>query len=945
MADSSYESTLHGANAIYLDEMLQRYLEDPESVSDPWKEFFEGQGQAFAEGPAPILEPGFTPTSIFAAKSSNGQSATPSDLEGIEEERARGSIFQLINAHRVRGHLKAKMDPLGFIKPQDHDELDPTYWGFFRSDYDRVFPTAFLKGPQSMTLRELVVYLRETYCRTIGVEFMHIHDVDVKEWLQERFERTKNHTELDHGTMAHILEQLSAAEAFEDFLHVKYRGSKRFSLQGAESLIPMLSLMIEHAARDSVGEVVLGMAHRGRLNVLVNTLGKDPQWIFTEFDDVTPEEMIGRGDVKYHLGHSSDQVTRFGDKVHLTLAFNPSHLEFVGPVVIGRVRAKQDRLDDTERNQVLPVIIHGDAAFSGQGVVAETMNMMDLQGYSAGGTIHIVVNNQIGFTTLPKDSRSSTYCTDLARVGQIPVLHVNGEDPEAVVHAARVAVEFRQTFARDVIIDMYCFRRYGHNEGDEPNFTQAKMYEEIARHPAVHEVYGQILVDRGLMSPGEPEEIFRRKQKDFERGLSEVRDSQEDEGRKEQKSLLGIWSGYCGGLSEQVAEVPTAIEQARFDEIVRGLAATPKEFNLHPKLGKLLGKRAKCLEDRDTPLDWGMGELLAYGSIVMDGHPVRLSGQDCERGTFSHRHAVLNDLEGGPSWTALANLSEDQGRFEVYNSLLSETGVLGFEYGYSLDTPEALVIWEAQFGDFANGAQVIIDQFISASEDKWNRLSGLALFLPHGYEGQGPEHSSARLERWLQLCAEDNIQVTNVTTPGQMFHMLRRQVLRPLRKPLVVMTPKSLLRHKRATSPVSAFTNGHFHRVIGETFLASLEKVEHAVLCSGKIFFELLARRDQTGDESTALIRLEQLYPLAENELMAVLEELGSLKEIVWCQEEPQNMGACTYLHPHFSRLFASGPPVRWVCREESASPATGSSKAHKIEQEDLLDQAFSKGE
>ena len=951
-------SALGGSNATYLETMLAAWHEDPDSVDPAWSEFFAGEGAVLVDDAAPVLDPNLERRSVFGARATiappapaaahaaraagdAGTGVGTSDAE-VQHARAQGRIFQLINAHRVRGHLRARLDPLGFQPLQDHPELDPAHWGFSRADFDRTFETAFLMGPERMTLRELVVWLRETYCRTIGVEFMHIHDVQMKQWLAERFERTKNHTDLDHDTMVHILEQLSAAEAFEDFLHVKYRGAKRFSLQGAEALIATLSLMIEGAASQGVREIVLGMAHRGRLNVLVNTLGKRARGIFEEFDDTDPQKMKGRGDVKYHLGYSRDQVTRFGDEVHVSLAFNPSHLEFVNPVVVGRVRAKQDRYGDVERTRVLPVLIHGDAAFSGQGVVAETLQMMALRGYTAGGTIHIIVNNQIGFTTLPHDSRSSPYCTDLARMAQCPVIHVNGEDPEAVVHAARVATEFRQTWHRDVVIDMVCFRRFGHNEGDEPTFTQPAMYEEIARHPAVHEVYSRILVDRGLLSPGEADEIFKRKQDDLARDLEQARAGGDSPKTTRGAARSGLWTGYFGGSESYDHDVDTSISQDRLEQIVRGLVRVPDDFTVHPKLRRLLTRREAVLSDPDVLLDWGMGEVLAYGALVLDGHPVRISGQDCERGTFSHRHAVLTDSSNGARHTPLSHLSPGQARFEVHNSLLSETGVLGFEYGYTLDAPESLVIWEAQFGDFANGAQVIIDQFISASEDKWNRLSGLVCFLPHGYEGQGPEHSSARLERWLQLCAEDNMQVTNVTTPGQMFHLLRRQAMRHWRKPLIVMTPKSLLRHKRAASPVSAFTEGHFHRVIPEAYLESTDDVTRLVLCSGKVFYDLLAWRDEQGDTTTAIARLEQLYPLPVAEIMDVVDSLPRVDEVIWLQEEPQNMGAYTYLHPYFTRMFADGPVVRWVCREASASPATGSSRAHKLEQTDLMERAIS---
>ncbi|MGM0577051.1 MAG: 2-oxoglutarate dehydrogenase E1 component [Myxococcota bacterium] len=930
------DTVLQGTNALYLEEVLRRYKEDPNSVDPSWREFFEREGRWLAEGPPPQADPGFRARSIFAG---SGEGAETAEAE-LETIRSQGRVFQLINAYRVRGHLLADLDPLGLNRGWKHPELDPYYWGFTSQDMDREFSTVFLKGPQRMSLRQLLAHLRETYSRTIGVEFMHIHDIEVKEWLQERFERSKNHCTLDPDTMVFILEQLSAAEAFEDFLHTKYRGAKRFSLQGAESLVPMLSLMIEDMAKTGVREIVFGMAHRGRLNVLANILEKDPRGVFKEFEDPDPEDMLGRGDVKYHMGHSSDIRTRFGDDVHLSLTFNPSHLEAVDPVVMGRVRAKQDRDGDVERRRCVPVLIHGDAAFSGQGVVAETMNMMKLDAYTAGGTIHIIVNNQIGFTTLPEDGRSTPYCTDLARMAQCPIIHVNGEDPEAVVHAARVASDFRQTFGRDVIIDMYCFRRFGHNEGDEPTFTQPLMYKEIAQHPPVHEVYGEGLVERGLIEAEKVEAIFRRKHDDLDAELQEVRAGNGVEAPVDEP-LRGVWDGYTGGPEADAPDVETHISRDRFERVVRGLVELPEDLKIHRKLQRLLKRRAAPLEDEDAPLAWGMGELLAYGALVLDGHPVRLTGQDSQRGTFSHRHAILTDTETGRPYSPLNNLSEEQAPFEIHNSLLSEAGVVGFEFGYSLDRPEGLTVWEAQFGDFVNGAQVMIDQFIVASEDKWNRLSGLTMLLPHGYEGQGPEHSSARLERFLQLGAEDNIVVANVTTPAQMFHMLRRQVLRPWRKPLVVMTPKSLLRHKLAVSRMSDFTGGRFHKVIAEDQLESVDRVERAVLCSGKVYYDLLKRREKLEDQTTALIRVEQLYPLPEDEIHEALGRLGDLREIIWCQEEPANMGARNYLHPRFARMFEDGPPVRWVSRSASASPATGSHNAHDIEQEKLLEETF----
>lgn len=926
-----------GDNAAFLEALIASYLEDPASVDPSWAAFFEGEGRELLADGAPPSAPSFEPRSVFSPIAP-GDGVPPGAPGAVDFAvlRSQGRIAQLINAYRVRGHLHARLDPLGFKPIRRHFELEPDFWGFTDEDWERPFSTAALFGPQQMTLKDLHAWLRETYSRTIGCEFMHIHDIRMKSWLQERFERRKNHCDLDYNSQIYLYEQLCRAEGFEEFLGKKFRGAKRFGLDGAESLIPMLSMILEEVARDGVTEAVIGMAHRGRLNVLTNIMGKRQRSIFTEFDDRAPEKMLGRGDVKYHKGFSSNIITRHGDPMHLSLSFNPSHLECVDPVIEGRVRAKQDRLGDAARRLVLPILIHGDAAFAGQGIVAETLNMSGLEGYTTGGTIHIVINNQIGFTTEPRDSRSSPYCTDIAKIIQVPIIHVNGEDPEAVAHVARIAAEFRDTFARDIVIDMYCYRRFGHNESDEPAFTQPLMYQAIAKHPKVHQIYREILLERGVISEEEVQEIEKR--------LLVMLESEFDESRNgatvEDDSLGGVWKGYIGGPEENAPDVPTAIDDDVYDRVIEGMNAVPESFTPHPKIERLLAKRREARSPEEA-IDWGLGEMLAYGSLVIEGHPVRFTGQDVIRGTFSHRHAGLFDVNTGEAYLPIQHLDPEQATFEIHNSLLSEAGVVGFEYGYSLDRPEALVIWEAQFGDFANNAQVMFDQFISASEDKWARLSAITLLLPHGFEGQGPEHSSARLERFLQLSAEDNWQVVNLTTPAQIFHALRRQVLRKWRKPLVVMTPKSLLRHKRAVSYRRHFVSGAFRRVIGELELADTSAVRRAILCTGKVYYDLLERREAMDDASTALIRLEQLYPFPEAELRAALDELPALDELVWCQEEPENMGARNYLHPIFARVFSAGPPVRWVAREESASPATGSPKAHRMEQEDLLDRAF----
>jgi len=852
---------------------------------------------------------------------------------------AQVRIVQLITAYRRLGHLAANTDPLGRKRDLVIEELEPSHWGLLESDMDRRFSTAAINGPSTMTLRELISFLQDTYTRTIGCEFMHINNVGAKRWLQMRCEKTRNFCELDRETQLFILQQLGAAEAFEEFLQIKFLGAKRFSLEGAESLLPLLWMIIEETTQRGVREVVMGMAHRGRLNVLANLGSKNRITIFEEFSDTNAESYVGRGDVKYHLGCRNTITTRQGHELDFTLTFNPSHLEAINPVVEGVARARQDVLGEQGQAEVLPILIHGDAAFIGQGLVAETLNLMRLPGYGTGGTIHIVVNNQIGFTTDPVDSRSSIYCSDIAKMLDVPIFHVNGEDPEAVVQVSRIAAEYRQKFKQDVVIDMYAFRRYGHNEADEPRFTQPMMYDVIAKHPDVHVIYGQRLSQRGLVSIEEVTEISKR-QKELlgnELEILKKRTNPKVPTSVEQVDLQQLDSFYV--WDAQVPEAETRISDEVFEHVMKGLNTWPDGFKAHRVLQRLRDSRLGMLKGEPS-IDWGTGELLAYGALVLEGHPVRVSGQDAQRGTFSHRHAVLHDQNNGATYFPLEHLSPEQAKIEIINSPLSEAAALGFEFGYSLSRPKMLVAWEAQFGDFANGAQVIIDQFISASEDKWEQRAPLVMLLPHGYEGQGPEHSSARLERYLQLCADDNIQVVNLTTPAQIFHALRRQILRDFNKPLIVMTPKSLLRHRKATSSREDFTRGRFQRVIPDTSeLAVGAKL--AIVCSGKIYYDLVTRRDNTG-ERVAVVRLEQLHPFPKAEFSAALTgALPNLEEIVWCQEEPQNMGAFHYLLPRILEMFGSGPRFRWVHRNASASPATGSPRAHRLEQADIVQRAF----
>jgi 2-oxoglutarate dehydrogenase E1 component len=932
-----------GINAGYVEELHNRWLQSPQSVEEGWRSFFEGRnGVAPAASGAPLA---VVRTEVVApvavAKTTNGNGAV-AYREAVRETviaatELQSRVAQLVNAYRVRGHLFADVDPLG-NPPSVHHELELANFGLRTEDLDKTFSAAGMSGlPERATLRQIVDHLTETYCGSIGVEFTHIEEPEPRLWLQESMESTRNHASLQRAELVRILTKLTEAEIFEQFIHKNYVGARRFSLEGAESMIPMIDLLIEAAGQHGIEELVIGMAHRGRLNVLVNVMGKNVRQIFAAFDDKRPERFFGAGDVKYHLGYSSDIVTQAGRPIHISMAFNPSHLEWVNPVVEGRVRAKIDR---RKRKSTMPLLIHGDAAFMGQGVVEETLNLSQIEGYSTGGTIHLVVNNQIGFTTNPSDSRSTRYCTDVARMLRIPVFHVNGEDPEAVIQVTRLAIEFRHRYKRDVVIDMYCYRKYGHNEGDEPRFTQPVMYALIDKKPSVREVYAERLAAAGHVSREEADAIAQERRATLERALEEAR---QGDFHQMPEAMGGVWEAYKGGPDAGVPEVATAYPK---DDLLRALdklTAVPPGFHANPKALKILEQRRERAV-AGQPLDWGTAEHLAFASLLIEGHGIRISGQDARRGTFSHRHAVLFDTVTGEPYTPLAHLGDGPavrgGRFEVYDSPLSEAGVLGFEYGYSLDRPDKLVVWEAQFGDFANTAQVIIDQFLVSAEDKWSRLSGLVLLLPHGFEGQGPEHSSARIERFLQLSAEDNIQVCNVTTPGQFFHLLRRQVKRPWRKPLVVFTPKSLLRHPEAVSTIDELAQGSFRRVLPDDSVDA-SRVKRILLCGGKVYFDLAAERRKRAREDVAIVRLEQYYPLSE----ALGNALARYREgtpVVWVQEEPRNMGPWYFLNARKQDLLRGRHPLSLVSRPESASPATGSKAAHDLEQKMLLDEALS---
>jgi 2-oxoglutarate dehydrogenase E1 component len=938
-----------GINAGYVEELFHTWRGSPEAVAPNWRAFFAGRegngnglntlGQSASQAAA--LTTGHTNGHTNGTRngSATGHGGTASAGETwradavLAEAAFKARVFQLINAYRVRGHLFARIDPLG--TPADAaPELDLANFGLSSEDLDTTFPTVGVAGlPERARLRDIIATLSETYCGSIGVEFTHIEDPQARDWLQGRMEASRNRTSLDQNDITRIIKRLTDAEMFEQFIHTNFKGSKRFSCEGAESSIALLDLLIEAAGAHNIDEIVIGMAHRGRLNVLVNIMGKHPRELFAAFDDKNPELFLGRGDVKYHLGYSSDWQTNSGKSVHLSLTFNPSHLEFVNPVVEGRVRAKIDR----KRGQVMPLLIHGDAAFMGQGVVPETLNLAGLEGFSTGGTIHLVINNQVGFTTHPEDSRSTRYCTDITRMMKVPVFHVNGEDPEAVIQVARLAIEYRQKFAQDVVIDMYCYRKYGHNEGDEPRFTQPLMYKLIDQKPTVREMYTRQLIERGQLTRQDADAIMATSKERLEQALQDAR---KGDYLKPPSSLDGVWKTYRGGADAAVPEPDTGVARERLIQLAQALGKVPEGFQANGKVLTQLQQRYEKVIN-GSPFDWGTAEHLAFASLLAEGNPIRISGQDSRRGTFSHRHAVLVDTQSGKRYTPLDHLAPNQASFQVYDSALSETGVLGFEYGYSLDFPEALVIWEAQFGDFANGAQVIIDQFLVSAEDKWQRLSGLVLLLPHGYEGQGPEHSSARIERFLQLAAEDNIQIANCTTPAQIFHLLRRQVVRPLRKPLIVFTPKSLLRLPQATSTIDELAAGRFQRVIGDPSVAP-ETCKRILLCSGKVYYDLLAARTAADIRDVAIVRLEQLYPLndALNEALAPYRDGTPL---VWVQEEPKNSGAWYFLNAHLRDHIGTRLPLTCVARSESASPATGSLASHKLEQQRLVDAALAR--
>jgi 2-oxoglutarate dehydrogenase E1 component len=941
-----HTSFLQGANATYLAELHARYQENPAALDPEWRAFFasldDNRDDVLAEARGPSWAP------------SNGAALAPAvplgsvtEQQALDAARDTLAARMLIRNYRTRGHLAAKLDPLELVTRREHPELKPKTYGFTRADYDRPIYIGGAFGLEFATLREILGILKHTYAGHIGVEYMHISDPEQRSWLQERIEGRD--VEFTAKGKTAILKKLIEAETFERFLDVKYTGTKRFGLDGGESMVPALEQIIKRGGQLGLNEIVIGMPHRGRLNVLANVMAKPYRAIFNEFKggSAHPDEVEGSGDVKYHLGASSDREFD-QNRVHLSLTANPSHLEIVDPVVLGKVRAKQDQRKDNERKEVLPLILHGDAAFAGQGVVAECLGLSGLRGHRTGGSLHFIVNNQIGFTTAPRFSRSSPYPSDLAKMIDAPIFHVNGDDPEAVVHVAKIAIEYRQRFGKPVVIDMFCYRRHGHNEADEPAFTQPLMYARIRGHPSVVEVYSGRLVEEGLLTRTEVDRL----QADFRANLEEELAASDAYRPNRADWLDGKWSGI-GHAEEGARRGVTGVDLARLQEIGRKITSFPKSFTPHKTITRIMAARRKMI-DEGQGIDWATAEALAFGTLLAEGYRVRLSGQDSERGTFSHRHAVLMDQENEKKYTPLKHISKEQAPFEVINSMLSEEAVLGFEYGYSLAEPNALVVWEAQFGDFANGAQVIIDQFISSGERKWLRMSGLVLLLPHGYEGQGPEHSSARLERYLQLCAEDNWQIANCTTPANYFHILRRQLHRQFRKPLVLMTPKSLLRHKRVVSTLAQLgPDSSFHRLLWDDAqflpdqaikLVPDDKIRRVVLCSGKVYYDLYDERERRGLDDVYLLRVEQLYPFPAR---ALIQELGRFKdaEMVWCQEEPKNMGAWSFIEPNLSwvleHIDAKHKRPRYAGRPSSAATATGLMSKHVRELKAFLDEAL----
>jgi len=925
-------SLLNGQNIAFLEDVFEQYQEDPNSVSSEWQQYFASLPATETKGT--IETTGTTDHQSSAGGTTTAQALGPT-LDATMATK-QGSVSRLISTYRAMGHKRAKIDPINEMEPQEDYELEIEYHGLSEADLDTVFDTGPLRGPDRLPLRDIVAQLEHSYCGSIGYEYGHMASAEQRRWIRTQIEIPINSDPFPAEQKKHILQRVTAAEGMERYLHTKYVGQKRFSLEGGESLIPMLDYIIQKGGADGIKEFVIGMAHRGRLNVLINTLGKAPGNLFSEFEGKADvNELAASGDVKYHQGFSSDILTP-GGPVHLSLAFNPSHLEIVSPVVEGSVRARQERRDDGTGSTVLPISIHGDAAFAGQGVVMETFQMSGCHGYRTGGSVHIVINNQIGFTTSnPKDARSTPYCTEIAKMVGAPIFHVNGDDPEAVVFATQIALEFRMKFRKDVVIDLVCYRRHGHNESDEPSVTQPIMYKNIKAHATTRRIYAQQLIDQGVISADDEAQMnaeYRAAMVAGDRVVPEFVAPQQGDHTVD-------WSPYFN--IQWRHEVNTGFNAKRLDFLAERLLDLPEDFELHPRAQKIMQDRGK-MKDGELQLDWGMAETLAYATLLDEDFSVRLSGQDAGRGTFFHRHATLHNTKNKEVYVPLRKIKDKQPDFLVINSLLSEEAVLAFEYGYACSDPKTMVIWEAQFGDFANGAQVVLDQFISSGEAKWGRLSGLTMFLPHGYEGQGPEHSSARLERYLQLCAQHNMQVCYPSTPAQMFHMIRRQMVRPYRKPLVVMTPKSLLRHKLSTSSLEDLHSGSFQTVIPEVDKLTNKNVKRVVFCTGKVYFDLLEQRREQKIKDIAICRVEQLYPFPRKEVIAEIDRYANAPEVVWCQEEPKNQGAWYQIMHHLRVCVGDNHTLLYAGRDASASPAAGYLSVHREQQSKLVNAALS---
>lgn len=921
--DSSF---LAGENQAYIEDIYEDYLNDPASVDESWREIFDSLPKA------DITEQPHSQTRDYFRRLAKDSTRYHTSVSDPAMDSKQVKVLQLINAFRFRGHQNANLDPLGLWKQEPVPDLDPAFHNLTKADFDETFNVgSFAIGSETMQLSELFDALKRIYCGSIGAEYMHITNTEEKRWLQQRLESVDVSKLFSADEKRRFLADLTAAEGLERYLGAKFPGAKRFSLEGGDSLIPMLKDLIRHAGKQDTREVVLGMAHRGRLNVLVNLFGKKPADLFDEFAG-KHKDHLGTGDVKYHQGFSSDFVTE-GAQVHLALAFNPSHLEIVSPVVIGSVRARRDRLPENLSKMVLPITIHGDSAVTGQGIVQETLNMSQARGYEVGGTVRIVINNQIGFTTSnPKDTRSTEYCTDIMKMVQAPIFHVNADDPEAVAFVTRLALDFRNTFNRDVMIDLVCYRRHGHNEADEPSATQPMMYQKIKQHPTPCKIYGDKLIAEGVVAAGDVTEMVNMYRDAMDRGDCVV-----EEWREIGKAAL-TWEPYLNhNWNDSYAN---KVELKRLSDLARRISTVPEEVHMHPRVEKIYTDRAEMAEGNKL-LDWGAAENLAYATLVDEGVPVRLSGEDAGRGTFFHRHAVIHNQSNGSCYVPLMNVHNAQGRFNVWDSVLSEEAVLAFEYGYATTDPRGLTIWEAQFGDFANVAQVVIDQFISSGEQKWGRMCGLVMLLPHGYEGQGPEHSSARLERYLQLCAEQNMQVCVPSTPAQVYHMLRRQALRGMRRPLIVMSPKSLLRHPLAVSSLEELAEGRFEAVIGEADDLNPADVKRVVLCSGKVYYDLLEQRRKNNQTDVAIIRIEQLYPFPHEDIHAILAPFSHVKDFVWCQEEPLNQGAWYCCQHNFRDAVPAGASLRYAGRPASASPAVGYTSVHQQQQQELVNDAL----